>query len=173
MSWSRYAARASLALGITAMVGFLAGCGYTPLYGSMGHGGKVSEAMRQVAVPTVASGLVGLDVRNELLDSMGVDGSPIAPAQRLEVTVTPTVSGLLVQPDAAVTRYNYTLVGNYRLVDTKTNAVLTEGQVYGQSAYNVVISEYATVVARRDAERRAAHNVSDELAMRMAIYFKQ
>jgi LPS-assembly lipoprotein len=174
MSWSNL--RAALCALFAASL--LAACGYTPLYGSMsgsGHGNaKITEAMKGLDVPQIpGGGLIGLDVRNGLLDNMGIDGNPVKPAQRLEVTLTPSLGGLLVQPDAAITRYNYTLLGAYRLVDTKDGHVLTEGHVYGQSAYNVVTSEYATVVARRDAERRAAQNVSTELATRIALYYKQ
>jgi LPS-assembly lipoprotein len=173
MSWSSL--RATLCALLLLSSGLLAGCGYTPLYGQMSDGGKVkvTEAMKGMAVPQIQGGLVGLDVRNGLLDFMGIDGSPINPDKRLEVTVSPSVVGLLVQPDAAVTRYNYTLTGSYRLVESQSGKVLTQGSVVGQSAYNVVLSEYATVVAERDAERRAARNVSEELASRVALYFQK
>jgi len=173
MSWVSAPQRKFLLLAVLSALIPLSGCGYTPLYGSMDHDSKVTEAMQQVSVPTIGGGLVGLDVRNELLDSLGIEGSPIHPAQRLEVTVTPGLAGLLVQPDAAITRYNYTLVGSYKLVDSSSGKVLTQGSVYGESAYNVVASQYATVVARRDAEKRAAQNVSEEIATRVAVYFKQ
>jgi LPS-assembly lipoprotein len=171
MSWSNL--RAALCALFSASL--LAACGYTPLYGDMSggpHNGKVMEAMKGLDVPQIP-GLLGLDVRNGLLDNMGIDGNPVKPAQRLEVTLTSSLGGLLVQPDAAITRYNYRLAGAYKLVDTKDGHVLTEGHVYGQSAYNVVTSEYATVVAQRDAERRAAQNISEELATRIALYYKQ
>lgn len=168
MSWAKLVGTVLLVLGL----GGLAGCGYTPLYGDTAGGGKTSESLSRVTIGAIDQGLVGRDVRVGLLDHINPDGERADPLHRLEVTLTPALGGVLVQPDAAITRYNYTLSANYKLIDLKTGEVVIKGDVLGTSAYNVVTNEYATVVARRDAERRAATTVSDAIALRVALYLK-
>ena len=150
----------------------LSGCGYTPLYGTNAAGVQNSVALSRVSIAPIGPDMVGYDVRTALLDQMNPDGEPSQPLHRLEVTLAPALAGLLVQPDAAITRYNYVLQGTYKLSDLTTGKIVTQGDVTGTSAYNVVTSEYATVVARRDAERRAAHTVSDAISLRVALYLK-
>jgi LPS-assembly lipoprotein len=65
------------------------------------------------------------------------------------------------------------LNADYRLVDLSSNEVVLKGNTEATSAYNVVESEYATLVARRDAEKRAAKMLSDDLSLRLALYFAQ
>ena len=165
MSWSKICC-------LVMMLG-LGACGYTPLYGTSSAGIQASEALSRVSVGPIEQGLVGRDVRVALLDRINPNGEPTAPLHRLEITLTPSLGGLLVQPDAAITRYNYQLLGNYKLIDLATGKVLTEGAVTGTSAYNVVTNEYATVVARRDAERRAATSISEEIALRLALFLRK
>lgn len=165
MWWLRLATPLIVAAG-------LAACGYTPLYGTSSAGMQTSEALSDVAIAPIDMGLVGLDVYTGLLDRINPEGSKAGSKHRLQVRLAPALSGLLVQPDSAITRYNYTLIGSYELIDLSTGKVAVSGDVVGTSAYNVVSSEYATVVARRDAEKRAAKSVSDEIALRIALYLK-
>jgi len=168
MSWSKL----GLALLLMSGLGALAGCGYSPLYGESSAGVQASDAMQRISIAAIDKGLVGVDVQTALLDQMNPNGVPAEPLHRLVVRLTPSLGGLLVQPDAAITRYNYTLVGVYQLIDLKTGKVALQGDVLGTSAYNVVSNEYATVAARRDAERRAARTVSDGIVLRVALYLK-
>ena len=163
MSWLR-------SLSVLMMLG-LAACGYQPLYGTSSPGVHASEALAKVQIASI-EGLVGRDVQVALLDRINPDGEPSQPTHRLEIKLIPSLAGLLVQPDAAITRYNYQLTGNYKLIDITTGNVVAQGSVLGTAAYNVVTNEYATVVARRDAEKRAAESIGQEIALRLALYMK-
>lgn len=147
-------------------------CGFRPVYGEHAAGVLAEDKLRQVEVASM-SGLPGLYLRNDLLDRIHADGEAATPSHRLDVAVSSSVVGSLVEPDATVTRYSYTLGANYKLVDLSNNAVVLQGTSEATSAYNVVESEYATLVARRDAERRAAKVVSDDLSLRLALFFTQ
>src|SRR5258707_3244104 len=63
-----------------------------------------------------------------LMDRINPEGEPGAPLHRIEITLTSALGGLLVQPDAAITRYNYQLVGNYKLVRSEERRVGKEGR---------------------------------------------
>lgn len=167
MLWVKRAAAGLIAFGALA----LSGCGYTPLY-SADATNNVSEALAQVEIAPIGQGFVGLDVRTALLDHMSPNGEPARPVQRLEINLVPALGGLLVQPDSAITRYNYTLTANYKLIDVATGKVLNQGGATGTSGYNVVTSEYATVIARRDAERRAARSVGEKIVTQLSLFMR-
>lgn len=174
MSWSSLHPGArgrlvALALALAAL-GTLAACGFKPVYGDRGLGVRTSEAMGLVEVAPISGGLVATLVRNNLLDRINPNGEPSAPRHRLEVTLTPVLSGLLVQPDASTTRYNYTILGRYKLIDMVTGEVALEGGVRGEAGYNVVESEYATLIAKQNAERRAALAISEDLTLRVSLF---
>jgi LPS-assembly lipoprotein len=73
----------------------------------------------------------------------------------------------------AITRYNDRLTVNYELVDAKTNEIITRGTETGLSAYNVLSSPYATLVAQQDASRRAADDIADRIRIDLAVFFAQ
>ena len=89
----------------------------------------------------------------------------------MSVALEEAKEGLAIQIDDTVTRFNLTLTANYLLSETATGVVLTSGSVRATAAYNVLRSDFANVIAERDAQRRAARVVSDELKIRLAVYF--
>jgi LPS-assembly lipoprotein len=150
----------------------LAGCGFTPVLGEHGPSALVEQKLSQIAVAPM-SGMVGVYLRNDLLDRLQAEDKPAAASHRLEVGLNSNLVGSLVEPDASVTRYSLLLDANYKLIDLTNNAVVLQGSTEAISAYNVLESEYATLVARRDAERRAARMLSDDLSLRLALFFRQ
>ncbi len=77
-----------------------------------------------------------------------------------------------MQNDAAITRYNDTLSISYELTDKK-GTVITKGAETGLSAYNVVTSPYATLIAQRDADTNAAVDIAYRIRTDLAVYFAQ
>jgi LPS-assembly lipoprotein len=158
------------ALWLVLLFPLVGACGFRPVYGEHAVGVLAEDKLSQVEVASM-SGLPGLYLRNDLLDRIHAAGEAAAPSHRLVVALSTNLVGSLVEPDATVTRYSYTLGANYKLVDLSNNAVVLEGTTEATSAYNVVESEYATLVARRDAARRAAKVLSDDLSLRLALFF--
>ena len=101
-------------------------------------------------------------------------------AYRLHVTLAEKSDAIGVQSQTvgtitqtAITRYNDRLTVQYELVDAKTNDVITKGTEAGLSAYNVLSSPYATMVAQQDASRRAADDIADRIRIDLAVFFAQ
>ena len=113
---------------------------------------------------------VGQVLRNELLDRLNSAGEPVKPKYRLGVTVSERREGLAFQRDQTVTRYNLRLSAVYTLSDASTGQTLVRGQARAVAAYNVVQSEFANVVAERDAEVRAAREVGEEISIRIGVF---
>lgn len=153
------------------MASALAGCGFAPVYGERPANAPTQIALDNVEVAPIAEKLLGLEMRNGLIDRINPNGEPASPLYRLEVNLNAQRGGVLVQPDASITRYDYILTARYKLIGLEKNETLASGTTSARASYNVVESEYATLIAQQDAGKRAARTLSDDVAMRIALYF--
>lgn len=164
--------RAMIALFAVGCCTFVGACGFHPLYATNpvdGGGGR--QVFATIYVDPIAGEQIGYELRNSLID--GLEGSP-KPAEavfRLRVTVSQYLQGIAVANNATVTRYNYTLDANYELSDMHTNKVLKSGIEETLSAYDVVTSPYATLVAQQDAQRRGAQDIAERIRIDLSAYF--
>ena len=62
---------------------------------------------------------------------------------------------------------------SYFLTDNGSGEVLAEGGVRSVNNYNISDSEFARLAAEEDAKERAAREVSDEIKIRLSLYFSQ
>jgi LPS-assembly lipoprotein len=155
---------------VAGLIGCLvvSGCGFEPLYGQRQRGVTLTETSLVAVAPIPER--VGQLVRNELIDRLNPLGEPDRPRYRLVVTSSGRREGLAFQRDLTVTRYNYTLAVSYVLSDGASGSVVLRGQTRAVAAYNVVQSEFSNVIAERDAEARAAREVGEEVALRVAAF---
>ena len=163
-------ARRALAAGLLAAS--LGGCGFHPLYGDFGATAETADKLAAIYVEPIPDKL-GYELRNTLIDLFDASGRPSAGAYRLRVRLGTKSEGIAIQNDAAITRYNDTLTVAYELTDTATNTLVTKGTETGLSAYNVVSSPYATLVAQQDADKRAAEDIAYRIRTDLAVYFAQ
>ena len=64
-------------------------------------------------------------------------------------------------------------IAEYQLVDRKTRKLLTKGTESSLSAYNVVASPYATLMAEQTAQANTAQDIAQHLRIRLGVYFVQ
>ena len=150
----------------------LTGCGFHPLYGDWGPTAGTADKLQAIYVEPIPEKL-GYELRNNLIDLFDASGRSSDGAYRLRVTLGTKSEGIAIQNDAAVTRYNDTLTVTYELTDKATNTVIDRGVETGLSAYNVVSSPYATLVAQQDADKRAAEDIAYRIRTDLAVYFAQ
>jgi LPS-assembly lipoprotein len=149
----------------------LGGCGFQPLYGEHAGGVRTDAELARVLVVPLDNGRTGQDVYNALINRLSPNGEPVNPDYQLNVTLNEEREGVAIERDASITRYNYLLLARYRLVDTRSGNVVHEGESRSIASYNVVDSQFATLMARRDAEERAATELSEDIKLRLAIFF--
>ena len=150
----------------------LGACGFQPLYGTgrTPLDGAVVADLAAVRIEPIPD-RVGQVVRNNLLDRLTPLGEPASPRFQLSVGLAEAKEGLAIQIDNNFTRFNLTLTASYVLEDAGSGSVVTAGKVRATAAYNVLRSDFANVIAERDAQLRVAREVSDELKTRLAVYF--
>ncbi|MFL6690631.1 MAG: LPS assembly lipoprotein LptE [Alphaproteobacteria bacterium] len=164
--------------GVAALV--LAGCGFRPLYGEIGNQPGSQARFASVYVPPIELEDAGYRLRNDLLDILQAKGTPQDALYDLRVDLRDRNQAIAIQNETVntikeveITRYNYTLIADYQLIDRKTQKVVTKGMESSLSAYDVVPSPYATLVAQQDAQAKTALDIAHQLQLRLAIFFAQ
>lgn len=150
----------------------LTGCGFQPLYGQRSSPAGVANQLGGIEVGQIDS-RSGQQLRNHLIDRFSARTRMHDRPYRLEVVLTESQQGLAIRSDDAVTRYNYRLIANFRLLRTTDQQVIFEDAAYSSAAFNVVQSEFATLSAARDAESRASRALGDDISTRLALYFQR
>ncbi len=147
----------------------LAACGFQPLYGRSGQTTAVAELQTIHVQETISRD--GQILRNRLIERLNPRAIPAEVRYSLTLEVAQTKVGLAIQADARITRYNLTMTAKYGLKRLSDNHVLINGHARVIGAYNVVDSEYATLVAEKNAVERVARELSDEIHTRLSAYF--
>lgn len=148
----------------------LTGCGFRPLYGERARGPGVLQQLNTVYIAPIDDRL-GQMVRNHLLDAMNPKGTPRQPIYRLDVAVAPFREQLAFREDNVATRVNLRVTASYALRPAHGDEVLTQGSARVIASYNITREEYATLIADRDAQARAAREIADEIVSRLAAWF--
>jgi LPS-assembly lipoprotein len=158
----------------------VAGCGFRPLYGEIGNQPGSQARFASVYVPPIELEDAGYQLRNDLLDILQAKGTPQDALYDLKVDLRDRNQAIAIQNETVntikeveITRYNYTLIADYQLIDRKTQKVVTKGMESSLSAYDVVPSPYATLVAQQDAQAKTALDIAHQLQLRLAIFFAQ
>lgn len=157
---------------VSALVGaglFLSACGFTPLYGTSNQTSGVTSELSSVEVKPIPD-RVGQMMRTALKRRLGRSGQT-AKHYQITVNLSETVTELAIERDAAATRANLTLSASYVMSRTVDGAELNVGAHKMVSSYNILTSDYGTIVAKADARKRAVEILADEIHARLAIYF--
>jgi LPS-assembly lipoprotein len=142
----------------------LAGCIH-PLYGKNG----VSAQLAQVEVAPIPD-RVGHYLAEELKFQTDGSGAPPPPKYRLNVAVTESVLGLIVNLHSSTSdAAGVTLTATYTLTNIETGASVTAGTVTAYTSYDRSEQRFANVRAARDAEIRAAIVAADQIRTRVGI----
>ena len=172
--------RAARTIGVLGLALGLVGCGFRPLYAIPGapHG-AMRQQLGSIYVEPIPDHL-GYELHNSLIDLLDARAVPAGAAYRLHLTLSQKSDAIGVQSQTvgtvtqtAITRYNDKLTVDYELTDAATGAVMTSGVETGLSAYNVLSSPYATLVAQQDSDRRAANDIADRIRIDLAVFFAQ
>lgn len=149
---------------------FLTACGFHPLYGTNSHDRAVAPQLTQVNVPIIADAM-GQQFRNLLLDRL----PPPASNQRyqLSVSLTETKIGIAISRDATVTRQQLRLVANASLIDRTDNKMVWHQEIFTTSGYNVLDSQFSTLIGEEDARKRNLNDLSERLIAMLALYFER
>lgn len=156
------------------LLGFVAGCGFRPLYGRHedNYGNAVSDQLALVRITPIGD-RAGLLLRNHLFDRMTPRGSPSAPLYELEVTLSNASQSVILRKDATATRANLTLSASFNLTTLGSGTPVTVMSDMARSvvSYDILDAQFATVSAEKNAQERAVHELASDIVNRLAVYF--
>jgi LPS-assembly lipoprotein len=156
--------RTVVSAGLVAAALALAGCGFTPLYGTPG----VTAQLASVQV-TTPPGRTGQLIREHLDDAMARD-KRAAPQYRMDLALSETRYPRGVRVDNVATRYEYVLTANYTLVSSSTGAPVKRGIARAQVTYDSADQPYASITAQQDAQDRAAAECARKIQVEVAAW---
>ncbi|TVR09077.1 MAG: hypothetical protein EA385_08235 [Salinarimonadaceae bacterium] len=164
---------ALLALTFGASLG-LAGC-FTPLYGPTATGIGVEETLKKIDVGEIVVSGAGEEMahalRSELIFALdGARDREIEKRYRLTATVTASQSSPIVSTATGrALASTVTASARWRIEDIADERIVLDGQASASASFDRVQQRFATVRAQRDAELRAARQLSEQISTRIAI----
>lgn len=146
-------------------------CGFRPLYAPLKQEDG-SSLFDQVWIDTIP-GSSGIILRNYLLDSFYRDGYPDSARYMLRIGLNENVRDVDIQKNDTTTRAQYVIMAVYDIRDRKTDQIIDSGQVRSVSGYNILLSQYTTLVSQNDAKDRALKDLADKIQMRTALVLSE
>ncbi|MGY8632861.1 LPS assembly lipoprotein LptE [Bradyrhizobium sp. 14AA] len=167
-------------LAVAALAALTAGC-FQPMYAERGDGTPgLREKLMGVELPPISKAnasreaRVGVEVRNALAFKLYGTATGMPPTHRLEIRFTSSRSSLIVDPNTALpSSENYGIDAQYNLVEVVTNKSVMTGTTFSRVSYDMPGSyqRFSRNRAVRDAEDRAANEIAENIATRLASFF--
>jgi len=148
----------------------LSGCGFHPLYGKANA--EVAPELQSIKIVPI-SDRIGQQLRNLLYSQLTPDGEPARPKYKLDTILKESASNQALQQNQVATRANLGISARYSLTDLATGQMLANYTSQATASYDIVQSEFATLSAQKDAERRAIKEIGDDMTLRLSLYFSE
>lgn len=148
----------------------LPACGFSPLYATNSDN-AVATGLRSVEVGTVtATPEISRHVARELRNLLPAPESGTS-RYRVNMNLADIRRAVAVRQSESTSRFDYILAGSYQLIDLETGERVHSKRITAQSSYGIVSSQYASLVGREDAARRAAVEIARRIEIDIALYF--
>jgi len=148
----------------------LSACGYRPLYGAASANPATEANLAAIEIAPLYE-RTGQILHTELGRKLYPRGQAGITTHTLRITTTQSTTNLAVAKNTAATRANYRLSASYQLIRKSDQRPVLSNSIFSTISYNILSSDYANTVAAKNARERAAMDISEQLAQRMAIYF--
>ena len=148
-----------------------AGCGFQPIYEwKAKHHPAADLANIEIAI---IKDRIGQQLRNFLLDQINPMGTPVSPNYTLKVSLRQTKQNLALKKSQLSTRASLTFDSKFDLIGKNENL----GKGFSGSSqiivsYNILSSQFPTLVAENNAKTRAVKELSADISNRIAAFLK-
>ena len=147
----------------------MAGCGFTPLYGTSDAGSPVALKLASISV-TEQDTRLGQLVRNEIVSGVSPAGTAGGKAYRLELDAKGSEDLAISSIDTESLRKHYRVNVSFQLYDTNTGKPIYAGKTFSQVSYDRIDSPVANLQAQVNAQQRAAAETGRDIRTRLAAF---
>jgi LPS-assembly lipoprotein len=165
---------------VAALAALTAGC-FQPMYAEHTDGTPgLREKLMGVEIPPVdkanasREARVGVEIRNQLAFKLYGTATGMPPTYRLVLRFQDSRTSLMVDPNTALpTGENVGIDAQYNLIEIATNKSVMTGTTFARVSYDMPGSyqRFSRTRAFRDAENRAANEIAENIATRLASFF--
>ena len=167
-------------LAVAALAALTAGC-FQPMYAERGDGTPaLREKLMGIELPPIdkanasREARVGVEVRNALAFKLYGTATGMPPTHRLVIRFNSSRSSLIINPNTGLpSSENYGIDAQYNLVEVVTGKSVMTGTTFSRVSYDMPGSyqRFSRNRAVRDAEDRAANEIAENIATRLASFF--
>ncbi len=161
--------RLVVAFAVTLLV---AACGFRPLYSNtntLAGGTSVHDNIWIDQIPDAD----GLNLRNALIDRFYHNGTPDSPAYILKINLTRSTRDLAIRKNDTTTRAQIVYRADYTLADRANQQIIDSGSIRAIGSYNILESQYTTIVTQDRASQQALEEMADKLTLRLGVVLEK
>lgn len=167
-------------IAILALVAFIAGCGFEPLYVEKKSDSEwyydsefdtsIKDEMASVKVELIQD-RIGQLIRNDLLDKLTPKGIPQSPKYYLKITdIKISEIDQALRNDITATRKKV-IYKVYYVLNDKNHQKLIKGDSVAYLGYDILRDPYSTTFAKKKNEKNAAKIIANDISLRLGAYF--
>ena len=155
-------------------LGFLAACGFTPLYGQNGVDGKgVTAQFNDIQISNIPD-RSGQILRNALIDRFYTHGRPVDATYTLNIpSIKETVTDLDITKNSDATRAQLILETSLILLDNQSGKAVLKRNLHAITSYNILQSQFTTRISEQSARENALQDLARQVEMQLGLYFKR
>ena len=178
MSFKYFLFNKTLIILMIASISFgLVSCGFQPVYKNPGlnkndNSSTLSSNLKKISIKFI-EGRLGYKLQESLSESLGLRFNNSSSQYLISISTETSKSALLIQDDDKVSRYNLYLRASFVLNDVDKTSEIYRGNARSVASFNVVDSQFATIIAEQDAENRAVREVSAQIHSLLISYFSR
>lgn len=158
------------------MGGFVTACGFQPMYGTASKsptGQKTHSALSTIDIDVIPD-RSGQFLRNELIDRFYKNGYPSSPQYTLKLSpIKQDIVNFDITIDSEATRRQIRLRTNLVLMDEANNSVALKRDLLAITSYNVLTSEYSTLVTEQSAREAALSDLARQIEQQIVLYLNR
>ncbi len=150
----------------------LSACGFRPLYGGTNTLTGGTSAHDRIWIDQIPD-YTGLTLRNALIDRFYHNGTPDNPPYLLKIVLTANSRDLAIRKNDTTTRAQIVYRADYALLERDSQRVVDSGSVRAIGSYNILESQYTTIVTQERASQQALEELADKLTLRMGVVLEK
>lgn len=145
-------------------------CGFQPLYGTQSVGQVIADFSTIQVAPMPDR--IGQQLHNQLEQLLHPQGTNPRYAYRLDATLRESTTSLAVKKSAFATRANLSVTVGYTLTSISDRKPLFQASNSISVSYNIFDSEFESLVAEKDARKRAVRELAQEIRIRLGVFLR-